>query len=252
MSAVENWISEHVEGLRFCDIGGIGVGAKNERASIAYKSGASKVAMIDYRERSFVDWRVFREKMEEKGIEGVCELGGLNLADPEFPDHAGQWDFVHSTGIIYHAPNPMIMLENLAKVAQKYLIVNTVTVPEVIENEAGRLEFPGSQIVFLPGIGPRERAVFEAHYQGLLGWKDGTFSAFAPESHDVNARMPWRQLNADSSNHYWGDRGELSFSPYWTLFTPQAFRAAVTLLGFRVIDEHSFRGHTTTLFCEKE
>ena len=143
------------------------------------------------------------------------------------------------------------MLDNLARITRRFLITNTVIAPDVMETDAGRLEFPGSQIVFLPGISERERSIMELYYQKLLGWPAGRFSAFVPRIGDTQAAMPWLQTRAASPAHYWGAHGDLSFSPYWWLFTKDAFRAAVKLFGFEIKQEHSFKGHTLSVFCEK-
>lgn len=250
-SSVIDWIERYVGGLTFCDIGGIGLNSLNERASLAAHAGAASVTMIDYRRFGFPEWDDFDNKMAQAGLDDIKKIDGANLEDRGFPDQVGRYDFVHCTGILYHAPSPMLMLDNLARVTGRYLITNTVVVPEVIENAAGRLTFPGSQALFLPGISEDERAVLDLHYQETLNWPQGRFNAFAPRIGDESAAMPWMQTRAASEKHFWGDRGDLSYSPYWWLFTKPAFRAAIELLGFRILEEASFKGHTLIVFCER-
>ena len=249
--AVAQFILDHVAGLTFCDIGGIGLNAMNERVSVALDGGATEATMIDFRREGFPEWDAFRAKMQGAGLSSYKTIAGANLEHESFPDTVGSYDFVHSTGILYHAPAPLRVLDNLARITRRFLITNTIIAPDVMETDAGRLEFPGSQIVFLPGISEQERSVMELYYQKLLGWPAGRFSAFVPRIGDKQAAMPWLQTRAASPAHYWGAHGDLSFSPYWWLFTKDAFRAAVKLFGFEIRQEHSFKGHTLSVFCEK-
>lgn len=249
-SPVVTWIEERAHGLSFCDIGGIGLNSLNERATVAAAAGASSVTMIDYRRFGFPEWDVFHEKAKEAGLD-VKMIDNANLEDRGFPTRVGRYDFVHCMGILYHSPAPMLMLDHLSRISGRYLVTNTVIVPDVMETDVGTLTFPGSQAVFLPGLSEGEREVFELHYQKLLGWPAGRFSGFAPRVADERSAMPWVQTRAASEQHFWGDRGELSYSPYWWLFTKQAFRAAVEMFGFRILDENSFKGHTLTVLCER-
>lgn len=251
VSPVINWIEESVAGKTFADIGGIGLDSLNERVSVAANAKAAKATMIDFRKFGFPEWEIFERKMQERGVTDYGKIDGANLEASTFPDQVGQFDFVHCTGILYHAPAPIVMLDNLSRITRQLLIVNTVIVPETVETEVGTLHYPGSQILFLPGISEDERKILEAYYQKLLDWPPNRFSAFAPRIEDENAAMPWLQTRAASDKHFWADKGALSYSPYWMLFTKPAFRAAVKMFGFKIKAEHSFKGHTLTLFCER-
>jgi hypothetical protein len=249
-SPVIKWIEETVSGKTFCDIGGIGMNSQNERISIAVRAGADNATMIDYRRFGFPEWVTFERLMAEKDIDYTA-IDNANLEDKEFPSKVGQYDVVHSTGIIYHAPSPMSMLDNLSKITKKYLITNTIIIPDIVETEAGTLRYEGSQVLFLPGISEDERAILELYYQELLGWPEKLFTTYAPRICDTESERPWLQTRAASDKHFWGEKGALSYSPYWWLFTKQAFRAAVQLFGFKIRDEHSYKGHTLALFCER-
>jgi hypothetical protein len=238
--------------MSFADIGGIGLNSLNERISIALQSGASEATMIDYRRPDFPEWDVFKAKMKELELDQYRVIASANLEARDFPAQVGKYDFVHCMGILYHAPAPMIMLDNLSRISNRYMIVNTVTIADRIENEAGSLSFEGSQVLFLPGLSERERAILDLHYQDLVGWPPDRFNAYAPRIDDEEATMPWLQTRAASEKHFWGGKGDLSYSPYWWLFTRQAFRAAVCLFGFTIKAETSFREHTLTLFCERD
>ena len=251
MSVVVDWIRHHAAGRTFVDIGGIGLNSLNERISVAVQAGAAEATMADFRRFGFPEWDVFDGKMSDMGIAGYRKIDGVNLEAREFPDRVGRFDFVHCMGVIYHAPAPMVMLDNLSRITGELLIVNTVIVPEKIETEIGELSYPGAEVLFLPALSEREREILEAYYQSLLNWPPGRFSSYAPRISDPDCQMPWLQTRALSDRHFWGDKGDMSYSPYWFLFTKQAFRAAVRMFGFRILDETSFKGHTLTLLCER-
>ncbi len=218
MSPVIPWIQNNAAGNTFADIGGIGLNSLNERISVAASAGSIECTMIDFRRRGFPEWIIFDEKMKKKGVVNYRKIDGENLEDPTFSNRVGHYDFVHCTGLIYHAAAPMLMLNNLARISCQFLIVNTVIVPEKIETDVGNLSYPGSQVLFLPGISEEERRILDAYYQELLGWPEGRFSAFAPRVDDDKCAMPWLQTRAASEKHFWADKGALSYSPYWSLF----------------------------------
>jgi hypothetical protein len=126
--------------------------------------------------------------------------------------------------------------DNLRKVVGKYLITNTITVPPVIENEHGRLDFKGSTALFLPGIGEHERRILGLHYQRKFNLK---IDDIAPRFGDKNADMPYL---ADDKPSCW---------PYWWLYSDNAFRSLVRLMGFRILDEWKWEDHTLQIFAEK-
>lgn len=250
-SPVPGWIEARVEGLSFCDIGGIGVGAVNERISTAMRAGAAEATMIDLRPSEYPEWVHFRKRMEESGVQGYKSIDKANLEAAEFADHVGMYDFVHSTGILYHAPSPVVIMDNLSRIARRYLITNTVIIPERVETEFGSLHYPGSQVVFLPGISEHERAILGAHISSKLNWPEGRFDSCVPRPEDPAAAMPYIQTRAPSELHFWRSEGDLSYSPYWWLFTKDAFRALVGMFGFQIIDEHVYKEHALTVLCER-
>lgn len=250
-SPVPGWIEARVEGLSFCDVGGIGVGAINERISIALGAGAAEATMIDLRPAEYPEWMNFRKRMEERGVQEYKTIDKANLEAADFADQVGVYDFVHSTGILYHAPSPVVIMDNLRRIARRYLITSTVIIPERIETEFGSLDYPGSQAVFLPGISERERAILRADMSSKLNWPKGRFDSCVPRPEDPAAAMPYIQNRAPSDLHFWRSEGDLSYSPYWWLFTKDAFRALVRMFGLQIIDEHVYKDHALTVLCER-
>jgi hypothetical protein len=234
---VDEWIGSVVRGRTFADIGGIGVDAVNERITFAVEHGAASATMIDVRPSDFHEWTTFREICARKGISEYRELASIDINDPELARKTGTYDVVNCTGILYHLASPLAALENLRAVVGEYLIINTVIVPGVIENHCGRLEFPGSVALFLPGIGEHERDVLREHYRSKFGFSIDDIAPRLSEQRDAN--MPWRE------------GGGFSCWPYWWLFTEAAFRALIELMGFQILDEWRYEDHASFAFVRK-
>jgi hypothetical protein len=247
---IDQWIAERVRGLTFCDIGGIGLRSRNERISTSARNGAARSTMIDFRREDFPMWKIFHEVMEKKEVSDYDCLTGINLESPSLPDDVGVYDFVHSTGIIYHAPSPVYSLFNLSRITRRFLITNTITMPSVIENEKGKLELPSSGVLFLPALADQEREVLKCHYLKILNnWTEQKFDNLIPR--DNEGMMPYLQLDKPASGHYWEGPGGLSYTPYWWVWHEDAFRKAVTMMEFTIIDEHNPRRHSLALLCER-
>src|SRR5439155_11474269 len=123
----------------------------------------------------------FRERCAAARVSGYEELAEIDINDPALQSKIGSFGVVNCTGIFYHLPSPVAAFENLRQVVDEYLVVNTVTVPETIENASGTLAFRGSVALFLPGVDERERAILREHYQAKFEW---AFDDVAPRLGD--------------------------------------------------------------------
>lgn len=226
-----------MRGRTFADIGGIGMDSASERITFAVEHGAASATMVDIRPPDYHEWKRFREVCASKGISDYRELASIDINDPELVQKVGTYDVVNCTGIFYHLPSPLAAFENLRGVVGEYLIINTVIAPEVIENQSGRLEFPGSVALFLPGIGEQERSILGEHYRAKFGL---LIDGFAPRIRDQhNSYTPWH------------DGGGFTCWPWWWLFNTSAFRALVQLMGFQILDEWMFEDHALYVFARK-
>jgi hypothetical protein len=235
---IDEWIASVVPGCSFADVGGIGLDSVNERISTALANAASRAAMVDIRPASYHEWDVFRDVLAKKLHEGaVEEFPSVDINDLRLAERVGTYDVVNCTGILYHLPSPLHAFDNLAKIVERHLVINTVTMPETIENEAGVLRLEGSAALFLPGISEQDRSVLSLHYERKFGW---SIDDYVPAPCDqATALMPWRE------------DGEFSCWPYWWLLTDQAFRAVVELMGFSILDEWKWEDHALHLFAER-
>ncbi len=147
---MDEWIASVVPGKTFADIGGIGVNSCNERITFGMQCGAKSATMVDIRPQDYYEWAVFRKKCAELGVSGYGEIPSTDINDPNLYEKMGSYDVVHCTGIFYHLPSPLLAFENLAKTVDKYLIINTITIPDTITNKFGTLNYSGSLAYSFP------------------------------------------------------------------------------------------------------
>jgi hypothetical protein len=235
---VDRWIASVVSGRTFVDVGGIGVNAVNERVTFAAAAGAARVAMADIRPFSYYEWDVFNKKCADAGLADIDRYEGVDIANPALGTRLPRFDVVHCTGIFYHLPSPVSAFDSLQQIVGRYLIINTVTIPERVENAAGTLHFPGNVALFLPGLSAHERAVLSAHYDGRYQWVLDDVAP--PLETQATAKMPYR-LN-----------GQFSSWPYWWLMSDDCFRSLIRLMGFAIREEWTWDGHCLFCLCERE
>ena len=234
---VDEWIADVVPGRTFVDIGGIGVNSVNERVTFAVRAGAKRAAMADIRPFSYREWETFDRKCASAGITDVDRFENVDITSPRINELIPSYDVVHCTGIFYHLPSPVAAFETLRRVVGRYLIINTVTIPNRVETTAGTLEFPGNVALFLPGLSPMERTILAEHYDGRYGWKLDDVAP--PLERQEGAAMPYF------------DNGEFSCWPYWWLMTDDCFRSMLRLMGFRALKEWKWDNHCLFALCER-
>jgi len=104
-------------------------------------------------------WGEFRKRMAEKGIENYRALS----VDIMHSKCQG-FDVTHSSGILYHCPNPIQYLQALRSVTREHCIMTTASIPYKIQNSAGVLELTGGEVMFVPTMTDMQKAVFTEHY----------------------------------------------------------------------------------------
>lgn len=233
---IDEWIAERVAGLSFVDVGGIGEWCTNERMSWARRCGAREVAVADIAPPDSQLWRHFHREVAAHGADGIREYAGIDVNDPASLSSIGTFDFVNCTGIIYHCPTPVQAIMNLAAITRRYLVVNTVIVPERIENERGVVTFPACSALFGPALSGEEREILRVHYAALRLDVD----RFAPPLEEqADAALPFVRA------------GAATWLPYWWLFTAKAFESLVRLSGMTVLASGTWRNHTMRFLLEK-
>ena len=234
----QDWIAARAAGLSFIDIGGIGEAAVNETVSTALGAGAERAAMADIRDFSFPHWADFHARMADRGHgrDRYTCYDHVDITAGSLTERLPVHDMVHSTGILYHLSDPARALWNLRRITGRWLVTNTVIIPERVSNAAGMIDTRGSTALFLPGISDSERAILRLHYQQKFGWE---LNHNAPPPDDSSAIMPYLTETGPSC---W---------PYWFLFTIPAFRGLVRMAGFRIHEEWTWENHAHFVLAEK-
>lgn len=234
---IDKWITKLVSGRTFVDIGGIGENSGNERVSTAVKGRAADAAMADFEPYSAQLWQTFFQTMRDQNINDFQTHELIDVRDANIKTKLPNFDIVHCTGILYHIPDPITSLYNIASLTNDYLIVNTVTIPNRVKNKKGRFITDDSRAVFLPSLSEADRRVLREHYRSKFGWD---INVQAPRLGEPNPLMPYLRENG------------LSCYPYWWLFTKQAFRHAVQMMGFKIENEWVWEDHTLAVLAKRQ
>jgi hypothetical protein len=132
-----------------------------------------------------------------------------DLHDPAALERVGSHDVVWCSGLLYHAPHPLLSLERLREITGEVLLLATETIPEV----------PGvaQACVFYPGLGGRDR---RAHAAARPGEHVGLTTPFEP--------------HRGYANWYWG-------------ISRSALRGMLTATGFEPVREYGDPFHATVV-----
>lgn len=229
MDVVDQWIEASDVRGSFTDIGGIGENSTNERVTFAVHCGYENICIADLEGEDHHLWKHFKSEINDHNKNKIHYKYNLNVDDTSSMKDFGQWDMVHSTGIMYHVPNPMHTLKNYKIITRKELIINTVIVPELISNSRGSINFGSCSALFMPSLCGNEREIMREHYRSKFGW-------------DLNNVSPLSD-SKDNIMPYLSNGGEYSYYPYWWLFTEKSFQAALELLQMKVVDAWTWEGH---------
>jgi hypothetical protein len=173
-------------------------------AFLAEESGATSVTGLDLMPAS----GAFSAEHQRRSS-SVRFLQG-DLHDPEVIARVGVHDVVWCSGVIYHAPHPLLTLERLRSVTGRTLILASETIPEV----------PGlsQACVFLPGLADPQRL---AHASARPG---------APA---LGVSEPFRR--------------EQSYGAWWWGLSASALRGMLAATGFEVLEQHGGPLHATVV-----
>jgi hypothetical protein len=120
----------------------------------------------------------------------------------------GAHDVVWCSGVLYHAPNPLLTLSRLRTITGSVLILATETIPEV----------PGlaQACVFLPGLPSEARRAHASARPGVVA--AGVSSPFDPGQ---------------------------AYGAWWWGLSRSAVRGMLGASGFEIIEEHGEALHAT-------
>jgi hypothetical protein len=210
----DTFLERVVNGHTFADVGGLW-GTVSEKVSVAKSFGATDLTMIDIQPADNQYWRLFHERMQQRGIQNVRSIS-RNILDTATDPSQDTYDVVHCSGVLYHLPDPLRLVEALRNITREHLVLTSAITAERVKNEHGTLEIPTSGALFVPALSGRERAILRAHWSKSLG--EGAIGLTT----DFSA---W-----DTEN----------FGPWWWLPTRQTLRSMCATAGFNVLDDALF------------
>jgi hypothetical protein len=125
----EQLIARHARGRSFADIGAMW-NVEGALAIHAKRSGATDVTAMDLMPPT--------SALADAGVRFVQG----DLHDPDVIAEVGAHDVVWCSGVLYHAPHPLLTLERLRSITRETLLLATETIP-----------LPGRFAAFAPGRG---------------------------------------------------------------------------------------------------
>ena len=187
-------VERYAPGKSFVDIGCMW----NVHGAIAFHAeevGASSVTGSDL----VAPTPQFLEEVERRGSKVRFVQGDIN--EETTIQGIGVQDVVYSSGVLYHVPSPIEMLQRLRSITGETLILGTASLPEV----------PGipQACVFWPGLSASDRAPYDDPAKKAV--RHGISNAF------------------DGSR----DRG---YGNWWWGITPSALRSMLMVAGFDKIE----------------
>ena len=154
MNSLADWLAVHADGLSYLEVGGLG-NPGLEHAGLALRAGARRAVHMEPAPHPAAEWAPLRAACAEFG-----DRFAALTQDPR-DGHAllrklPHFDIVHAT-LLFHERDPFLLLERLSRHAKRYLVVNSVCIPEGLAEGAA---VPG----YLPGDPRLEiiRGVLEA------------------------------------------------------------------------------------------
>jgi hypothetical protein len=140
----EDMVRRLAAGKSFADVGAMW-SVHGGIAFLAEESGATSVTAVDV----MAPTPEFEAEHSRRGSR-VRFVGG-DLHEPEVIGRVGRHQVVWCSGVLYHAPHPLLTLEALRGITDELLILATETLPEVPGLAGG--------CVFLPGLSDADRRV---------------------------------------------------------------------------------------------
>ena len=132
----EEIVRQHAAGRTFCDVGCMWK-VNGRIAFVAEESGARAVTGVDVMDAT-AEFLAERERRTSS----VRFVHG-DLHDPATVAQVGPHEVVWCSGVLYHAPNPVLTLQRLRELTTELLILQTMTLPELPGVSQGLVFYPG-------------------------------------------------------------------------------------------------------------
>jgi 2-polyprenyl-3-methyl-5-hydroxy-6-metoxy-1,4-benzoquinol methylase len=227
MERRDQWIKDLVPGKSFVDVGGLW-GTVNEKVTVAAKAGAASTAMLDVTPLGQPLWQAFYERCASLGVSGYQALSA-SIDEPGLEKEVGQFDVVHCSGVIYHCPNPLHTLTQLARISREHLILTTTVIPSMVSNNKGTITVPPGGALFVPYLPHDQREILKEH------WEAGGVS-------DAIGGITEQPLEWHVEDH----------GPWWWLFPVLTVRQLIMAAGFDVLEDCPFWGGKAHCFLTRK
>lgn len=132
----EDVVRRHSAGKTFCDVGCMWK-VNGRIAFVAEEAGATAVTGVDVMAATpEFDAEHERRSSKVRFVQG-------DLHDAATISEVGPHDVVWCSGVLYHAPNPVLTLQRLRELTRELLILQTMTLPELPGVDQGLVFYPG-------------------------------------------------------------------------------------------------------------
>jgi SAM-dependent methyltransferase len=216
-------ILKTVKGQTFAEVGGL-YGTVGEKISVAHQAGATDLTIIDIHPEGGELWGKFHQRMKDFSINNYHCIS-QDVTDFNSWENPPKFDVVHCSGVLYHHPNPMLLLKALQNITRSHLILSSIITPELIENEQGIYRIPPSGVILVPALNEQERAILKVYWQSVGYVVYGIVEKLEFELEDYS---PW----------------------WWWLPTATAMKSMCEVMGFKVLETGSIwenKGQTLLL-----
>jgi hypothetical protein len=132
----EEIVREHAAGRTFCDVGCMWK-VHGRIAFVAEEAGAAAVTGVDV----LAPTPEFEAERARRGSSVHFVRGDVH--DPGTVAQVGPHEVVWCSGVLYHAPSPMLTLARLRELTTDLLILQTMTLPELPGVKQGAVFYPG-------------------------------------------------------------------------------------------------------------
>ncbi|MGI8944928.1 MAG: class I SAM-dependent methyltransferase [Thermoleophilaceae bacterium] len=192
----EELVRRHAPGGSFIDVGAMWQ-MHGRMPFVAEEAGATSVTALDAMDPT----PEFEAERARRGSAVRFVQGDLH--DPVTLEQVGPHDFVWCSGVIYHSPNPYLLIEHLRELTGRLIYLGTEIVPEV----------PGFEgaCVFYPGLSEQARRAYGAVH--------------GPGHDAIGVNRPFDPTPT------------LGYANYWWGITPSALRAMLATARLRIVEE---------------
>ena len=225
MQHVNQWIDAVVRNRTFADIGGLW-GTENEKVTVAFKSGAQKVHMIDITPRGSELWRRFAERCTAAGV-SVYECIEADISDRNRIAELGSFEVLHCSGVLYHSPEPLHMIVSLSQLCSRILILGSAVIPTTISNVYGTLSMEPGSAIFVPAMKADHKAIIGQYFK------------------EVGAQD---LIGITTASSY----SVCDYGPWWWLFTREYVEALLKVAGFKILEVSSDWEDRTALYLAEK